>query len=74
MKPVGGKPLHCDPVPPCPCPEYEKLERGGCLCSGNAWGEEIDDEVGQTRYVTLMIRNKLTTKVFKCMNSFNCNL
>jgi len=44
VKPVGGKPLHCDPVPPCPCPEYEKLERGGCLCSGNAWGEEIDDE------------------------------
>ena len=45
MKPVGGKPLHCDPVPPCPCPEWEQMERGSSQGSGNAWGEEIGDEV-----------------------------
>ena len=45
VKPVANKSLHCELVPPCPCPEYEALENGSCLCSGNAWGEEIDDEV-----------------------------
>jgi len=47
VKPVSNKGLHCEPVPPCPCPEFEALERGGSELSGNAWGEEIDDERSQ---------------------------
>jgi len=37
-------PLHCEVVPPCPCDEWEKKEFDSCDCSGNAWGEEADDE------------------------------
>jgi len=43
VKPVG-QPLECALVPPCPCPEYWALEEGAGFGSGNAWGEEIDDE------------------------------
>ena len=42
---MANKGLHCDPVPPCPCPEFEALQAGSSQGSGNAWDEEIDDEV-----------------------------
>jgi len=43
VQPVG-KPLECALVPPCPCPDYWALEEAAGSGSGNAWGEEIDDE------------------------------
>jgi len=44
VTPVGNKGLHCAPVPPCPCPEWERLEIDNSHLSGNSWGDDMGGE------------------------------